>query len=188
VLKLSIRQKILLAVLAVTVLPVTVLNVVWISKQRSTILQNSQIAQQGVTNDDADDVNTFLGNEIQELAARSQSLALTSTSTAQASKVLEAMLDGDPNLTRAAITNKAGQELVAETGGGVAAPLENDAETSAFQSVGPDLENQYLSSGTLDSSGQALITVAVPIVAVASPHNLSGQLTGVVDPDSRTIH
>jgi two-component system sensor histidine kinase VicK len=176
-LKLNIRLKILVLIMAATIIPLIVLNLYWTQSQRQVLIKNTQTRQALVTTNDASDVTNFLDDKVRALIIHSQSITLEQANTADAENELKTLLFQDSDITRVALTNRAGQEVVAVAAGGAASPLQNDSNAPAFKVVDYYAGNQYVSPVSIGPNDIPTITIAVPIVGYTTPQNLANLST-----------
>jgi len=169
---LGIRSKILILIMAATIIPLLSLNIYWTNSQRQSLKEATRSRQTLATHNDANSVNAFLDEKVRALIIHSQSASLQQQNTARASLELSTLLYQDKDLSRVALVDQNGQETVALTGDLKTSSLKNVQSTDAFKVVNYFAGNQYISPVTTDSKGHPTITIAVPLIAFTTPQEL----------------
>jgi len=170
---LGIRTKLLLLMMAATLLPLLILNFFWTNSQRQVLLNESKSSQALVTNADADKVTNFINDKVRTLIIHSQSPSLQQFNLSKASLEIGTLLYQDNDIERASLVNQSGQEVVALTSNLKPASLQNVASSDAFKVVNYFAGSQYISPVTTGSSGHPIITIAIPLVTFTTPQDLS---------------
>lgn len=173
-LKLGIRTKILFLILAATILPLVSLNFFWSNSQRQDLHGDARTQQALVTRNDANDVNNFIVAKIRTLIIHSQNESLQQfTDLNKASLEIGTLLYQDKDITRAALVNQGGDEIVALTSDLKKSTLQNVKNSAAFQVVNFYAGNEYISPVSTDTHGTPFVTIAVPLVTFTKPQDLN---------------
>lgn len=164
-------------IMAATMLPLLSLNFFWTNSQRQALIDASRSRQRLITQNDAASVNDFINQKVRTLIIHSQSPSLQQFNLTKASLEISTLLYQDKDITRAALVNQKGQEVVALTSNLKSSPLQNVKNTDAFKVVNYYAANQYISPVTTDSKGQPRITIAIPLVTFTTPQDLGSLST-----------
>ncbi len=170
--KLGIRPKILLLIMAATIIPLLSLNLFWTNSQRQSLVDDVRSRQALLTENNASEVNNFITEKVRTLIIHSQSPSLQQFNTAKTPLEISTLLYQDKDLMRAALVNQSGQETVALTSDLKNASLKNVKDSDAFKVVTYYAGNDYVSPISMDSAGHPTITIAVPLVQFTTPQEL----------------
>lgn len=176
-LTLGIRTKILLIIMAATLLPLLFLNVFWTNSQRQALINEARSRQTLIAGSDAEQVNDFINNKVRTLIIHSQSPSLQQFNLSKASLEIGTLLYQDKDLMRAALVDQTGQEVVAMTSDLKSATKQNVKNDDAFKVVNYFGGNQYLSPVTTDANGHPMMTIAIPLVTFTTPQELGSLST-----------
>jgi signal transduction histidine kinase len=177
VVRLGIKTKILVLIMAATIIPLLSLNVFWINSQRRSLLDGTRSRQALIAQTDAEKVNDFITIKLRTLIIHSQSPSLQQFNPAKASLEISTLLYQDSDLTRVAFVNQDGQEVLALTNDLKNSPLQNVKNSDAFKVVNYFAGNQYISPVSSDAKGHPIITIAVPLVTFTKPQDLGALST-----------
>ncbi len=169
---LGIRTKILILIMAATIVPLIILNIFWTSSQRQSLITGTQSRQALIASGDAEKVNDFTSEKVRTLIIHSQSPSLQQFNLSKATLEISTLLYQDKDLTRAALVNQQGQEVVALTSDLKPSPLQNVQSSDAFKVVNYFAGNEYISPVATDSKGQPMVTIAIPLVTFTTPQEL----------------
>lgn len=170
--KLGIRTRILLLLMAATILPLVVLNFFWASAQQQSLLKNARSEQALLTDNAANQVDNFVTRKLRALIIHAQSPDLLQFDIDHAPLELGTLLYQDKDLKRVALVDQRGKEVVALNSNLQASPLQNVSQTDAFRVVSYLSGKEYISSVTTDSGGHPTVTIAVPMVKFTKPQDL----------------
>lgn len=174
---LGIRTKILGLILAATLIPLLLLNFYWTNSERQSLINGTRSRQTLIAQSDAEKVSDFLDEKIRTLIIHSQSPSLQQFNMPQAKLAISTLLYQDSDLTRAALVDQNGQEVIALNNKLQAVSLQNVKNNDAFKVVNYFGGNEYISPVTNDSNGQPTITIAVPLVTFTTPQDLGSLST-----------
>lgn len=170
--KLGIRPKILLLIMAATIIPLLSLNLFWTNSQRQSLVNDVRSRQALLTQNNGNEVNSFITDKVRTLIVHSQSPSLQQFNASKTPLEISTLLYQDKDITRAALVNQSGQEIVALTSDLKNATLQDVKESDAFKVVTYYAGNDYISPVTIDKSGHPTITIAVPLVTFTTPQEL----------------
>jgi signal transduction histidine kinase len=170
--KLGIRPKILLLIMAATIIPLLSLNLFWTNSQRQSLVNDVRSRQSLLTQNNANEVNNFITEKVRTLIIHSQSPSMQQYNASKTPLEISTLLYQDKDLTRAALVNQSGQEVAALTSDLKNAPLQDVRDSDAFKVVTYYAGNDYISPISLDKSGHPSITIAVPLVTFTTPQEL----------------
>lgn len=174
---LGIRTKILGLILAATLIPLLLLNFYWTNSERQSLINGTRSRQTLIAQSDAEKVSDFLDEKIRTLIIHSQSPSLQQFNLSQSKLAMSTLLYQDSDLTRAALVDQNGQEVIALNNKLQAVSLQNVKNNDAFKVVNYFGGNEYISPVTNDSNGQPTITIAVPLVTFTTPQELGSLST-----------
>lgn len=170
--KLGIRPKILLLIMAATIIPLLSLNLFWTNSQRQSLVNDVRSRQALLTQNNGNEVNSFITDKVRTLIVHSQSPSVQQFNASKTPLEISTLLYQDKDITRAALVNQSGQEIVALTSDLKNATLQDVKESDAFKVVTYYAGNDYISPVTIDKSGHPTITIAVPLVTFTTPQEL----------------
>ncbi|MGF7229276.1 MAG: ATP-binding protein [Candidatus Saccharibacteria bacterium] len=170
--RLGIRTKILLLIMAATILPLLSLNIFWTNSQRQSLVSGVRSSQALVTENNAAEVNNFITQKVRTLIIHSQSPSLQQFNLPKASLEMGTLLYQDKDISRAALVNQSGQEVVALTSDLKNSPLHDVKSGDPFKVVTYYAGNDYISPVSTDVNGHPSITIAVPLVTFTTPQEL----------------
>lgn len=179
--RLGIRLKILVLILAATSVPLLSLNIFWTISERQSLIDATHSRQTLITQNDANQVNDFITAKVRTLIIHSQSPSLQQFNLPAASLVISTLLYQDKDITRAALVNQTGQEVVALTSNLKNSPLQSVSGSNAFKVVTYYAGSDYISPVSNDAQGQPSITIAVPLVSFTTPQELTTLSTAEPD-------
>jgi signal transduction histidine kinase len=170
--KLGIRPKILLLIMAATIIPLLSLNLFWTNSQRQSLVNDVRSRQSLLTENNANEVNNFITDKVRTLIIHSQSPSMQQFNASKTPLEISTLLYQDKDITRAALVNQNGQEIVALTSDLKNATLQDVKESDPFKVVTYYAGNDYISPVTIDKDGHPTITIAVPLVTFTTPQEL----------------
>ncbi|GAC1387539.1 MAG: hypothetical protein NVS1B7_0650 [Candidatus Saccharimonadales bacterium] len=125
----------------------------------------------------ADQVDQFIAAKINTVILHSQTSSIQQFQLVAAQRELAAYIYQDTDLTRVALADVAGQEVMAVTQSGTANQLRNVSNSDGFRAASFLAGKEYISGVRFDQDNQPLITIAVPLVAFETRQSLANLST-----------
>lgn len=176
-LKLGIRARILFLILAATVLPLLLMDLYWVNSQQQSLLNNARATQVSVTENVGNQVDNFISRKVRALIIHSQSPSLQFFDINKSTLEIDALLFQDKDITKAALVDRNGQEVVSIKNDLKPDVPKNVKNTDAFRAASYLSGKEYISPVLIDASGRPSITIAVPMVTFTQPQDLSNLST-----------
>lgn len=183
--KLKIGSKLLIVLLAVSLVPLAAINFYWFHSTQASLRADAAsrldlLKRQAVSN-----VDYFITDKLNLLIEHSQSAAIQNFEIANATSDLEALIKQDNDLEQVALVDASGnQRVVVNHAGQLVTPV-NIASSNDFKVATFLAGKEYISPVRFNAASQPIITISVPLVSFNDAQNLtnlstdeSGQIRG----------
>ncbi len=162
---LSIRQKILVLFTIITLVPIAIINVVWLRSSQQQLKQAATRQQSILLSSSALHVNEALDAKVNSIITNSQDANVEALNTTSAGFKLLQFAAQDKDIRRIALVDSAGNELVVVKDNVLSQDLQNVSGSDAFKVV-TLLSNSESISEVKYENGDPKVTISVPIFNV----------------------
>ena len=161
---LGIRQKAFVLFTVVTLVPLIIINVIWLRSSKDQLQQAAASHQSILVSSSAQRVNESLDSKINNVISYSQNTSVIDFNLDEARLHLLQLANQNIDIRRVALVDTAGDEQVVIKNHEVSQSLNNVKDSEAFKVV-TLLSNDVSISGVDYSSGEPTITVSVPLLS-----------------------
>lgn len=161
--RLTVRRRILLLLLAVSLIPLALINIIWFLSSQDSLKQAAVKQQTLLVKSSADSVNYYINGKIDVAIIHSQSPALQSD-TASAQADLADYLKQDADITQLTLTDSKGVRRIQMDRLQTSTQAADMSGTDAFRVVTFLSGNEYIGPVRYDAKNDPYLTLSVPII------------------------
>lgn len=161
---LGIRNKILLLFVAISIIPLVVVNIIWSRFAQDQLKFAAADRQSVLLASMAQRINSDLSSITNEIVSTSQDISITSLDIDLATVKLLQFSNRENYATRIALANKDGREVIVIEDGSVKEALSNISDSDAFQVVTFLSNEPYISN--VRPGDKPSITISVPLLSL----------------------
>jgi signal transduction histidine kinase len=182
-LRLTVRRRIFLLLLVVSLIPLALANVIWLLSSQAELRDEAASRQQLLVASSADAVSDFINDKVNDAIIHSQTTDVQNMQLAGAQAELTAYLKQDADVTQIALVDASGQQRLLVNRQGVSTKVENVSSTNAFRVVTFLSGEDYISPVSFDAQHQGQVTISVPLISFTTTQDgsyLSTSEPGVI--------
>lgn len=161
---LGIRQKVFILFAVIALVPLVIINIIWIKSSRNQLEQAAANRQNIVASGSAQRLNQLLESKIDSIIANSQELSVTNLRVDEAKQHLTGVVNRDNDIARIALVDGDGNELVVIKDNESSKDLKNIKSSEAFKVV-TQLSNEVLLGDVAYVDGKPTLTISAPLIA-----------------------
>lgn len=162
--KLGIGQKAFLLFSIVTLLPLTIINVIWLQSSKKQLHDAAASHQKIVSNSSAQRINQALDSKINNLISHSQNESIINFGLKDAQLHMLQLVIQDSDFRRIALVDASGNEQIVIKDREVSSELKNIKDTEAFKVVTLH-SNEVLIGDVYYINQEPMITISVPLLS-----------------------
>ena len=163
---LGIRQKVLVLLTLLTIIPLVVINLIWLRSTQAKLKNDAASNQSLLVTDLAGRVNEYLTNKIDGLSARAQIQDIVNFNLGTARQILSQYNHFDRSIVKIALVDNKGDEKLVFRHGELRTDLKNVKTSEAFKAVYYKISKPLLSDVFFEDS-KPYLTIAVPLLSTS---------------------
>lgn len=169
--RLKLKNKILLLFLILSVLPLVLINGIWLRYSQDQLKQAAAEEQELLLNSIAQRINAVLDAQVNGVVSTSQDVDIAALNVEASRLRLLEFSNRENDAVRIALVDRDGNELVVVDDGALLQDLQNVTGTDAFRVV-QLVSNKPLIGDVREVEGRPIVTISVPLL---SQGNLGSQ-------------
>ncbi len=182
-LRLTVRRRIILLLLLVSVVPLVVANTIWLLSSQAQLRKDAAAQQTLQVENAANSVEYYINNKVNAAIIHSKSAAVQYMQLPAAKTELSAYLKEDSDLTQIALIDASGTQRLLVTHSGISTTPVNVSSSAAFRVVTFLGGEEYISPVSFNAQHNGSVTISVPLtnyVSTTGGSYLSTSESGVI--------
>ncbi len=162
--KLTVRRRIVLLMLMVSLIPLALANAIWLLSSQAELRAAAAAQQKLLVKSSADAVDYFIDDKIDAAIIHSQTAGVQTFQLAEAQIELQAYLKQDADLTQISLVDAQGKQRLLVSRSGTSTAVTDVSSDPAFRVVTFLGGEDYIGPVTFDAQHNAYVTIAVPLL------------------------
>lgn len=163
---LGIKQKVLVLLTLLTIIPLVVINLIWLRSTQVKLKNDAASNQSLLVTDLAGRVNEYLTNKINSLSSRAQIQDIVNFNLDSARQILSQYNHFDRSIVKIALVDDKGDEKLVFRHGELRTDLNNVKTSEAFKAIYYKISKPLLSEVFFEGS-KPYITIALPLLSTS---------------------
>lgn len=173
----TIRRKLLVLLLAVSLVPLALVSVYWYRTTQNNLRSDAESQQQLLAQSDTYRVNQYMTDKVNALIIHSQATSVQALYVPAATKDLTALIQQDSDIEQLSLANQSGKVVVNLDRKGNLPTGANVSTDDAFRATTYLAGKEYISPVHYNSQGQPIVTIAAPLIQYTSGQQLASLST-----------
>jgi signal transduction histidine kinase len=161
----TVRRRIVVLLLVVSLVPLAVANWIWLLSSQSALKDAAAGHQQLLVKSAADAVGYFIDDKVDAAIIHSQTAGVQNMQLPVAQTELTSYLKQDSDIAQIQLVDSAGQQRILVNSAGASTQTADLSKSDAFRVVTFLSGGDYISPVSFDSRHEGHITLAVPIIS-----------------------